>query len=109
MRRAAKVDENQAAIVAALRAAGASVQSLAAVGDGCPDLLVGYDSGRLGLRLNHLLEVKDLASSRKDKLNDRQALWHAKWRGGVHVVRNPREALQVIGVPAREVDKIAAG
>jgi hypothetical protein len=42
MRRAAKVDANQTEIVQALRQIGAVVQSLAAVGNGCPDLLVGY-------------------------------------------------------------------
>ena len=53
MRRAAKVDANQAEIVQALRQIGAVVQSLAAVGNGCPDLLVGYRN-----RL-FLLELKD--------------------------------------------------
>ena len=42
MRRAAKVDNTQAEIVAWLRLSGASVQSLAAIGKGCPDLLIGY-------------------------------------------------------------------
>ena len=41
MRRAAKVDANQEQIVQALRACGATVQSLAGVGKGVPDLLVG--------------------------------------------------------------------
>lgn len=39
--RAAKVDKNQPEIVEALRAEGAVVQHLHAVGVGCPDLLVG--------------------------------------------------------------------
>lgn len=42
MRRAPKIDRNQPEIVEALRKAGAFVQSLAGVADGCPDLLVGY-------------------------------------------------------------------
>lgn len=37
-----KVDKNQAAIVQGLRKVGAKVQSIAEVGDGCPDLLVGF-------------------------------------------------------------------
>jgi hypothetical protein len=41
MRRAAKIDANQPQIVEALRKAGATVHSLAAVGNGIPDLLVG--------------------------------------------------------------------
>ena len=48
-----RIDDNQEGIVAALREAGATVQSTAAVGSGCPDLIVGYE-GR-----NFLLEVKD--------------------------------------------------
>ena len=39
--RAARVDDNHVAVVEALRKAGAMVQSLAAVGDGVPDLLIG--------------------------------------------------------------------
>lgn len=42
MRRAAKVDDNQGEIVAALQRAGCSVQSLAGVGRGFPDLAVGF-------------------------------------------------------------------
>ena len=42
MRRAARIDRNQPEIVKALRQVGAHVTSLAAVGDGVPDLLVGF-------------------------------------------------------------------
>ena len=88
MRRAAKVDANQAAIVAVLRQVGASVQPLHAVGGGVPDLLVGY-RGR-----NWLVEVKDgekPASARK--LTPDQAEWHAAWRGQVAVLKSDEEAL----------------
>ena len=61
MRRAAKVDANQTEIVKALRQVGASVQSLAATGKGCPDLLVGIRG------LNFLIEVKDGAKPRSDR------------------------------------------
>ena len=53
MRHAAKVDANHAEVVAALRAVGAQVQSLAGVGAGCPDLLVAFRG------LWYVLEVKD--------------------------------------------------
>ena len=53
MRRAAKIDANQTQVVIALRAAGATVQSLAAVGVGVPDLLVGFRGQ------TYLMEVKD--------------------------------------------------
>jgi Holliday junction resolvase len=51
--RAAKIDANQEAVVTALRSAGATVQSLAGVGKGVPDLLVGFKGQTL------LMEVKD--------------------------------------------------
>lgn len=52
MKRAAKVDDNQAVIVAALRKAGCHVTSLAPVGQGVPALLVGHRGAW------HVLEVK---------------------------------------------------
>jgi hypothetical protein len=89
---ARKVDGNQAAVVAALRAVGATVQSLASVGGGCPDLLVGY-RGR-----TYLLEVKDGAkrpSSRR--LRPGQETFRDRWRGAtVATVHGPEEALQVV-------------
>lgn len=100
MRRRARTDAGQSAIAAALRAIGASVQSLAEVGDGCPDLLVGL-AGR-----NVLLEVKeplgpDGGTSRNgQRLTPRQVEWHVSWRGRVVVVRTIREALEALGVRA---------
>jgi hypothetical protein len=94
VRRAAKVDRNQPEIVSALRKVGAHVQSLAAVGDGVPDLLVGFRGETV------LLEVKDgeLSKSRR-QLTDDQIRWHAAWRGGrCVVVHDVTEALAAIGV-----------
>lgn len=91
MRRAAKVDANQAEIVAALEAAGCSVQSLAPVGNGCPDLLVGC-AGK-----NLLLEVKDPAQPpHKRRLNSHQKPWHAEWRGVAHLVETVDQALCIV-------------
>lgn len=87
MRRAAKVDANQPAIVRALRRMGFSVQHLHAVGEGCPDLLCG----RRGK--NYLIEVKDgdkPPSARR--LKDAQEEWHSAWRGDVVVITSPIEA-----------------
>jgi len=91
MRRAAKVDDNQAEIVAALRKIGATVQPLHAVGQGCPDLLVGWRG------MTSLLEVKDGAkppSARK--LTEDQEKWHANWRGQVAVVETVEQAIEAI-------------
>lgn len=92
VRRAAKVDGNQHAIVRALRDCGCSVQSLAAVGAGVPDLLVGVRGENL------LLEVKDgrKAPSRRG-LTPAQEEWHAGWRGRVAVVSCAAEALAAVG------------
>jgi Holliday junction resolvase len=87
MRRAARVDANQEQIVSALRAAGASVQSLAPIGKGCPDILVAFRGDMF------LMEVKQ----GKGKPNDLQKTWHEAWKAGVHVVYGPEEALRVIG------------
>ena len=91
MRRAAKVDRNQPEIVDALRDAGATVQTLAAVGKGCPDLLVGYEG------VNYLIEVKDgqkAPSARK--LTKDQVIWHGDWKGQVSVAKCVDEAIDAI-------------
>jgi hypothetical protein len=93
VRRAAKVDANQREVVAALRGAGASVQLLHAVGEGCPDLLVGYKG------LNMLLEVKDGSKPPSaQKLTPQQEIWHRDWRGQRVVVNSPEAALGAIGM-----------
>lgn len=99
MRRAARVDANHEAVVGALEAAGAVVESLAAVGGGVADLLVGF---RFRLCL---IEVKDGAkppSARK--LTPAQVEWHKKWDGfPLHIVTGPEDALKAIGA-IRDVD-----
>jgi Holliday junction resolvase len=92
MRRAAKVDTNHADVVEALRSAGASVQSLATIGKGCPDLLVGYK----GMSL--LFEVKDgTRSPSKRRLTDDQEEWIKAWRGGaVWLITSVPEALYAL-------------
>ena len=94
MRRAARIDNNHAEIVKALRAIGCSVQPLASLGGGVPDLLVGRQG------FNVLLEVKDGSkppSARVLTADERD--WHAKWAGQVAVVMTAEEAqLAVIRV-----------
>lgn len=90
MRYRGKVDANQREIVKALRQVGASVTSLADLGDGCPDLLVGFRGKTV------LIEVK---SGPKDNLTEQEIDWHAKWQGGaLCVVRSTAEALGAIGL-----------
>jgi hypothetical protein len=86
--RANKVDSNQAAIVDALEKTGATVQMLGAVGNGCPDILVG----RLGV--NVLMEIKN--PDGKNRVGEKQAEWIANWRGQCVIVRDEYEAMRVI-------------
>jgi len=90
---AARVDDNQKAVVDALRAAGATVQHLHKVGQGCPDLAVGYRGA------TYLIEVKDGSKPpSKQSLTDAQERWHRDWRGHAVVVNSPEAALAAIGV-----------
>ena len=91
MRRAAKIDENQPDIVLALVAQGWIVQSLAAVGVGCPDLLVGAAG------INVLLEIKDMDQPPcKRRLNDYQEIWHRRWKGQVATVETAEDAITAV-------------
>lgn len=94
MRRAAKIDANQEQIVSVLRSAGATVQSLAAIGNGCPDLLVGFNGQTL------LMEIKDgNKSPSQRKLTDDQVIWHGRWNGGaLAVVDGPEAAIRMLKV-----------
>lgn len=89
MRRAAKVDATQAAIVKALRKVGAFVQPLHQVGAGCPDLLVGYRQRWF------LIECK---SGKKWKLTQDQRIWftEAQRRAPVYVATTPLEAIDIL-------------
>ncbi len=97
MRRAARTDANHAEIVAALRRVGCRVQSLAAVGAGVPDIMVGR-AGRIWL-----MEIKDGSKppSKRQLTADEQA-WHADWddarrAGALVVVESVEQALRVVG------------
>ena len=91
MRTRARIDGNHADIVKALRGIGASVQSLAQVGKGCPDIVVG----RRGVNL--LLEIKD--GSRKpseQSLTPDELQWHVLWNGKCAVVKSAEEAVKYV-------------
>jgi len=101
MRRAAKIDDNQPEIVQALRKAGATVQSLAAIGDGCPDLLVGIGGRTI------LMEIKDGAKPpSQQKLTPDQLTWHGAWQGGtLQTVNDVEGALRVVGMVKVSIEK----
>jgi len=85
----ARVDSKHREIADSLIAFGCSVQSLHKVGNGCPDLLVGY-RGR-----EYLLEVK----SKGCKAKPNQQEWHRTWKGSfVRVVYTMEEAARAVGL-----------
>ena len=67
---------------------GATVQSLSAIGAGCPDLLVGYKG------VNYLIEVKDGSKPPSGrKLTPDQVEWLGKWKGAAVTVTTLDEAI----------------
>lgn len=121
-RRAARIDANHTDIVVTLRGVGHSVQSLANVGQGVPDLLIGAPGltlvGRFNVdavrRLlegiedmvihegaNLLAEVKDGAKVlSRQRLTDDETRWHQDWQGSVLIIRTENEAMHAVGVAA---------
>lgn len=90
-----KRDSNHGDVTKALERVGCTVLDLAAVGDGAPDLCVGY-----GTR-NYLIEVVG-----PDKLKrfppcgrtDNQREWHEVWRGSVLTVTSAEDAIEQLGI-----------
>jgi len=72
MKYAKRVDENQNLIKHSFIALGASVLNLSRVGQGCPDLLIGYKGKSV------LVEVK----SAKGTFTEPQIKFMKNWRGG---------------------------
>lgn len=88
MRRAARKDDNQTRIVEELRSLGLSVAVTHMLGNGFPDICVGY-RGR-----NWLFEIKDPDKPpSKRKLTSDEYDWHYSWKGQIDVIHNAAEAL----------------
>jgi hypothetical protein len=90
----AKTDGNHTDVVTALRSVGAGVQSLASIGDGCPDLLVAFRG------VWYVLEVKDGSKPPSHrKLTAAEEMWLLLFDelAPVFVVNSIDEALEVIG------------
>jgi hypothetical protein len=84
-----RTDANQSKIVAALRAAGATVTILSDVGCGCPDLLIGWHNH------NFLFEIKNL-NGRGNRMTHAEADWIRRWAGQIAIVFNEQDALAVL-------------
>lgn len=87
-----RVDENHSEIVKGLRDIGATVRSTAAIGQGFPDIAVGYRGN------NYFFEIKDgtkFPSQRK--LTTAEEVFHETWRGQVAIIHSLDDALAAIG------------
>ena len=87
MRLDARVDRNQAEIVKGLREVGATVLLLHRVGQGAPDLAVGFRN------CTYLLEVKATGG----RLTPDEADFLLAWNGHAVVVYSLDDALRAIG------------
>lgn len=88
MRRAARSDANQRAIIAALRAAGVRVAVTSRLGDGCPDILTLYRGRWLPI------EIK----TARGVLTPEEWLWWQRMGADPVIVRSVEDALMVVGV-----------
>ena len=91
MKYAARKDANQDTIVKALRKMGATVTSVHQIGNGLPDLLVGFRN------TNYLFEIKDgNKSPSRRKLTEDEERWMERWQGHSHVVKSVDEAINIL-------------
>ena len=89
MNKIRKIDDNQQAIVKGLRKLGASVAVTSSLGNGFPDIVVGY-RGK-----NFLFEIKDGAKPLSaQRLTEREGLFFKRWAGDVRVIRSISDAMQ---------------
>lgn len=91
--RAKRVDDNQKRIVEQLRKLNISVQHLHTVGQGCPDLLLGFRNR------NFLVELKDESKpASAKKLTDDEQEFFNEWNGQVSKCESLEEILKVVGL-----------
>ncbi len=87
MRRDSKIDANQREIVAVARGCGALVYHTHMVGQGFPDLVIGYR----GIVL--LVEVKNPAGW---KLTGPEQVFHEEWGEMVHIVEEADDMVELL-------------
>lgn len=92
MRKKARVDDNQNAVVKALRQiTGVTVAITSQLGNGLPDFIVGT-KGK-----NYMIELKDgKKANSKKKLTEDEQEFHDKWKGSIHVCESLDDVLNVI-------------
>ena len=89
--RAYRVDANQKEIVEAFRAMGATVMHTHTVGNGAPDIVVGYQ------KKNYLFEIKDGTKPKSaQKLTDQEKEFHKLWKGQVRIISDVTEVVEIM-------------
>lgn len=90
----AKIDSNQPEIVDTLRLyPGVTVESIARMGKGKPDILVGYRGN------SYMFEIKQ--PKKRMALTDDEKKFRACWTGHYDVVISADEILYVLGIECR--------
>ena len=93
MRRAARVDANQADIVRDLRRLGYSVKVTSTLKGFC-DIVVGTD------KKNFFFEIKDPAQPPSGRvLTPDEQSFHSSWRGQIDVILTTEDALEIMSDP----------
>lgn len=84
-------DSNHNDVRDALLEIGASVTETHMIGDGFPDLVVGFRGQ------NFLLEVKDGRKPKSDtQLTQAEQKWFESWRGAAHIVYSVEDAVTLV-------------
>ena len=89
-RKVHRVDLNQSSIVGIFLKFGFSVFIASSMGDGFPDLVVGFCG------LNFLVEIKnrELYSKNRVLLTDDQLQFHGNWKGSIVTIETDSEAIE---------------
>lgn len=96
MRRAHRVDENQADILRAFGRLGCSVLDMSGLGNGAPDAAIGFGG------LVAFVEIKNpLQPPSKQKLTDRERKFKERWTGGLYLIRNLADVAQCVATLRR--------
>ena len=90
------MDGNQPEIVKAFRALGCTVAHTHRLGQGFPDICVGYGG------LSMLIEIKDGSKPKSaQELTDDEREFQGRWTGGVRMVRNLDDVSETVSTLRR--------
>lgn len=98
VRRAARKDANHEEIAEVFKTFGFSVADTSQLGNGFPDMVVGW------LSANLLVEVKDGSKplSRR-RLSEEEQAFHDRWLGPILVVETETQALEIARTLKEEI------